>query len=153
MIIQQVNTLALVRAAETVVGTQATQVIEQLYDIIDRAMNDGYDIGKYEAEQNVEERLDNAFDCGYKVGYGDLLESRDHDEKDAYDAGVCDGYLAGSEPEGRAYDEGYLDGVADVRTRPSVADSNVVDIINLMSAEAINGEFDINLVRDSGDEA
>lgn len=163
MFLENVNTLALVRASEAIVGPQVTAGIGQLYRIIDQAMKDGYELGTIDAQQGVEERLDAAFDAGFDSGHA---------------FGYSDGYLEASGPEGRAYDEGYLDGVQDARARPAVADDNVQDIINLIMSEAFSQEFDgeakenksvegadwddrfwddrpvfdISLVRDSGDE-
>lgn len=135
MFLETVNTRALVKASEALVGPQVTGGILRLYQIIDQSMRDGYDLGKLDAEKNVEERIDRAFDNGFSNGYENGQAHGD------------------PEREGRSYDEGYLDGVGDARARPALADTNVTEIINLLSSEAINGEFDIANVTDSGDEA
>jgi hypothetical protein len=142
MFLETVNTRALVQASEALVGPQVTGGILKLYQLIDRAMKEGYDLGKLDAEQNVEQRIDAAFDNGFEQGQASQ----------------------GSSEWGVGYDQGYLDGVGDARGRPAQADTNVIEIINLLSAEAINGEFfddggpynesfDITNVTDSGDEA
>lgn len=135
-----VNVAALQTAAEALVGPQVTNGIMQLYQFIDRAMKDGYELGMLDAEKNIEDRISAAFDNGFEHGYAD---AQDNSEEV-----VC----------ARSWDEGYLEGVGDARARPVIADSTVVDIINTMTAEALNGECVIEgaytgrFVRGSGDE-
>jgi hypothetical protein len=112
--VQEVNVLALRRSLEAVVGPDQTRVIEGVYQLIDRAMKDGYDLGRSDAEQDQDNKLDAAFDNGF--------------------------------------DEGYLAGVGDARVRPEMADQTVREILFDQDQFAINGQFDLDLVRDSGDE-
>src|ERR1700683_3709380 len=69
LMLQVVNVDALSRAADAIVGPEVSKLIAGLYQIIDRAMKDGYELGKYEAEQNVEAALDVAFDNGFEFGH------------------------------------------------------------------------------------
>lgn len=112
--VQEVNVLALRRSLEAVVGDNQTRVIEGVYQLIDRAMKDGYDLGRADDEQGREFKLDASFDNGF--------------------------------------DEGYLAGVGDARARPEMADQTVEEILAEKAQYAINGQFDLDLVRDSGDE-
>jgi hypothetical protein len=112
--VQEVNVLALRRSLEAVVGPDQTRVIEGVYQLIDRAMKDGYDLGFEDGQVDKDNQLDAAFDNGF--------------------------------------DEGYLEGVADARVRPATADKNVREILFEQDQYAINGQFDLDLVRDSGDE-
>lgn len=99
-----VNETLLIQAAEVAVGHDATEEIIKLYQMLDKAMRDGYDLGKHEAEQDLEAKVDEAWDNGY-------------------DKGV-------SEAAGAKWDEGYLDGVRDARNAPQMADAMVRDIIS-----------------------
>jgi hypothetical protein len=131
--LQEVNVEALGRAAEALVGPQATAAIFAVYKLIDQAMFDGYTLGRIDAERNVEERLDAAFDNGFEEGF-------------------AEGYFTTEESISSKWDEGYLEGVGDARARPAIADETVADIISDLTQNAINGEFDIDNVTDSGDE-
>jgi hypothetical protein len=133
MILNTVNSTALGLAADLVVGRKAAEAIAAAYKVIDQAQRDAYDLGLQQGQKQQDEALSSAFDNGWDeaVEYYSLTEADIE----------------------RAGDEGYIQGVADARARPSVADDNVVTIINELTQEAINGEYDASLVTDSGDEA
>jgi hypothetical protein len=101
--IQEINALALAKAAEFVVGEEKALEIGRIYRIIDDAMFAGYELGTADALQVLQKQTDDAFDAGF-------------------DEGAEQGHTEG-------YDSGYLNGVGDARARPSVADSNVREII------------------------
>lgn len=130
---QTVNGKALNDALNLMFGPDVTGIIGKLYVALDSAMQQGYELGNIDGQQKADKAIDAAFDHGWDLGY---------------DEGEADG-LAEAE---KADDAGYIRGVADARARPTVADENVVEIISDMARNAINGEFDIELVRDSGDE-
>ena len=124
--LQTVNVTALEKAAVAIVGTQAFAVITSLYQMLDQAIKDGYELGRIDAEQNVEERLDAAFDNGFEQGSEFLADAEANEQQ--------------------AYDEGYLEGVSDARARPDVADDTVAAIISDLTQEAINGEVVIEVI-------
>lgn len=128
--LQAVNVVALHRASVAIVGPEVTNLMAQLYRIIDQAMKDGYDLAKFDAEMNVEERLDDAFDNGFECGVEHAEEA------------ICS----------KSWDQGYLEGVSDAQRRPEIAEETVTDIVNTMMAEAYGDEYDASLVTDSGDE-
>jgi hypothetical protein len=115
MILQEVNTIALATAAELVVGPEAAQRIAAVYTYIDRVMKGAYDLGKYEAEQRVEQRMDAAFDEGF-------INGQQQAEKNSE----------------TSWDHGYLDGVGDARARPGLADQTVADIVADLDQHALN---------------
>lgn len=131
---ENVNVTALATAANFVMGAEAYAKVQALYKIIDNAMFNAYQLGVTEAQEGVEAKVDEAFDNGFNHGAAFMVA-----ELDAADAD-------------QDYDEGYLQGVADARARPEVADAVVHAIIQSLDANAINGEFDIDNVTDSGDE-
>jgi hypothetical protein len=131
--LQVLNVEALSRASVAFVGEEMTRKILALYSIIDKATHDGYQLGLYEAEQGIEARLDAAFDNGWELG---------HDEGEA--EGIAE--------RGPAWDEGYIEGVTDARRWPAIADETVAQIISESAQFALNGEYDAELVTDSGDE-
>jgi hypothetical protein len=127
---QTLNSKALNDALVLMFGQQVTAIVGKLYYTIDRAMKDGYELGVLDGVKAVEETADKAFDEGFDQGY---------------DQGEADGLYEA--------DESYIQGVADARARPQLADDNVAQIISLLAKNAINGEYDADLVQDSGDEA
>lgn len=129
MIISTINETALTSAATAVVGPEATNAIIAMYFVIDRAMKDGYELGKMDSDERLEKCVSNAFDNGYNEGFDAGVVSTVNDQ-----------------------DNAYIQGVSDARARPKVADDKVCDIINGMVQEAVNGEYDPSNVQDSGDE-
>lgn len=127
---QTVNTRALDVTLDALFGPNASQLAGKVYTTVEQAMREGYQLGKLEAEERVEERIDAAFDNGF-------VQGKDHAEQDQSE---------------QAWDDGYVAGVDDARRRPSVADCNVQYIINYAAANAFNGEYDASNVSDSGDE-
>jgi hypothetical protein len=127
MLIQEMNLDAMKRTLDLMVGPKGTELIALAYKAVNEAMqsayNEGfaggqqsgfdaaYEVAKIDVEVDVEERLDNAFDEGFMHGMAQA-------EEDA--------------------DQSYIDGVADARARPAVADENVQEIIGVMAQEALN---------------
>jgi flagellar biosynthesis/type III secretory pathway protein FliH len=101
--IQEINAIALATAAEAVVGQDKALEIAKLYRLLDDAMFAGFELGKAEAQKEVDQKISDGFDTGYECG-----------EEAGHDAG---------------YDDGYLDGVRDVRANPAIADFAVANII------------------------
>jgi hypothetical protein len=126
---QEVNLIALDAALTALYGAQDHALVAKLYFMAEKALKDGYDLGKAEAEQNVEERLDEAFDNGWDFGMHDA--SHDIDTRLA-----------------EADDNGYIQGVADARARPATADTNVAGIVAYQAEQA----YDAAMAQDSGDE-
>lgn len=120
MITQEVNTIALATAAEFVVGREVANKISELYQIIDKAMFAGYELGRLSGEQNLDDACNVAFDHGFMSGHAQNSDAE----------------------RAEGYDEGYLDGVGDARAHPALADATVSDIINDMAQYAINGQFE-----------
>lgn len=77
---ENVNVEAMYRAQVLMFGADTTMMVAKLADVIDQAMRDGYDLGKLDAEENVEERLDAAFDEGFEQGV-EFAEVSDDDEQ------------------------------------------------------------------------
>jgi hypothetical protein len=120
MLTQEVNVEAMYLAQKLLLGEDTTMMIAQLADAIDVAMKRGYDLGRYEAEQNIEDRLDNAFDEGFEQGasYQELVDDEDNEQT----AAEC-------------FDDGYLEGVDDTLNRTLFAASEVQRIINARAEE------------------
>lgn len=115
---ENINIDALQRATDYVVGPDGTATVAKTYHAFHAAMQaafeEGRALGRAEAEQDVEDRLDTAFDEGFEQGSAfQELE----DEADAAQAAD------------ECYEDGYLDGVADARARPGIADTNVAGIL------------------------
>lgn len=125
-----INEQAMIDAATAIVGAEATNAIIRLYQMLDKAMYDGFELGQLEAQKENEVLLDEAWDHGYDTGEADGLADAQQQAEDA-----------------------YVDGVADARARPELADAVIEQIIAGQAKHAINGEYDASLVTDSGDEA
>jgi hypothetical protein len=83
--------------------------------LLSRAFYAGYELGKLEAEENVEERLDNAFDEGFEQGAA--FQELEDEEDTERTANEC-------------FDDGYLEGVNDARNHSYFADEEVQRILN-----------------------
>lgn len=128
MIIEQVNVAALATVAEFIAGPEAAAKITALYRLIDEAQYNAYQQGVIAGQESREDDVEAAFDEGWDNGY---------------DAGKDDGLDAA--------DSAYIQGVADARARPAVADENVAASVAKLSQNALNGEYDAEMVQDSGD--
>jgi hypothetical protein len=136
-IVQQINVVAMKKAVEAFVGPQVTEVISQLYGIIDQAMKDGYDLGIIDGEANRDRATAGAFDNGWQRGHSEgvaegVALEREYVACNEQQVAVVDGY-----------DEGYLDGVTYARAHPALADETVASIIAEGDQFTINGEFDV----------
>jgi hypothetical protein len=125
-----INEQAMIDAATAIVGAEATNAIIRLYQLLDKAMYDGFELGQLEAQKDVEAQVDEAWDHGYDTGEADSLAEGQEKAEDA-----------------------YVDGVADARARPELADAVIEQIIAERAKYAINSGYDASLVTDSGDEA
>jgi hypothetical protein len=110
MRIVTMNEDALVQAATFLVGPQATNAIIGLYQLIDRLQKDAYDLGVNVGETNIDQAEAEAWDLGYDQGEADGMEMAD---------------------------DAYVQGVADARAWPEVADEKVAF---LCDKDAFNGE-------------
>jgi hypothetical protein len=118
MFTQEANVEAVYRASELMFGKDASMILAKLADVIDQAMKDGYEQGLMDGLENVEASMDDAFDNGFEKG-ADVSGNTDK------------------------WDDGYLAGVDDARSRPGVADSLVQDILNDRADEAFEAIEDV----------
>src|SRR5262245_50625665 len=132
--VRPVNEIALLRAAEAVVGKEVTDTIVRVYRAIDGAMFEGHQMGLEDAEVGIDERLDAAFDNGFDEG--EQFGRNEH----ALEAAV-----ETLEEAEDGYDAGYLDGVRDARLHPADADNRVQEIINEQAGDyfdQLEGQLD-----------
>jgi flagellar biosynthesis/type III secretory pathway protein FliH len=131
MFTQEVNVEAMYRATELMFGEQASMILAKLADVIDKAMVDGYEQGLLDSQENLEAATAASFDNGYALGSAEgIMQAQDE----------ADG--------AESYDDGYLQGVADARANPSLADESVQDIINVRAEdhfEAIEDVLDLDM--------
>jgi hypothetical protein len=71
MRITATNETALMQAAEAIVGPEAAIAIIKLYQLIDKAMHDGYTLGLSDGEQDLQHATAEAFDNGLETGWDD----------------------------------------------------------------------------------
>jgi hypothetical protein len=112
-------------------------LLRDMFSIVERAMREGYELGLMQGQENIEVYTAKAFDHGYEKG----AEVSGNDER---------------------WDDGYLAGVDDARSRPGIADSLVQDILNDRADEFFEalgdayfddgGPYNEDNVQDSGDE-
>lgn len=111
----------LIDVATLLVGPQATAAILAVYQLVDKAQAEAYELGHYDACERNEEDIDAAFDAGF-------------------DAGEAEGQaVALTDIEARVEDAGelgYIRGVSDARARPAEADEIVADILDDASEDA-----------------
>ena len=82
--------------------------------IVEKAMRHGYELGLQKGLENLEAALDASFDSGFEYGAHE-------------GAGGFEGERNPSEAS--SYDDGYLQGVQDARSSPTLADLTVQDIL------------------------
>jgi flagellar biosynthesis/type III secretory pathway protein FliH len=116
----------LIDVATLLVGPQATTAILAVYQLVDKAQAEAYELGHTDAQQGVEEATADAFDQGYELG-----------EMEGQAVALTD-IEARVEAAG---DLGYIKGVSDARARPADADEIVADIC-AQSAEELYDYFD-----------
>ncbi len=111
-----VNELALIKAANFVVGPEATNAIINLYQLIDMTEKASYDLGVSVGETNIEQATAEAWDAGYDTGEADGMEMAD---------------------------DAYVQGVADARARPEDADEKVAMLAEKSLLEAVEDDEEI----------
>jgi hypothetical protein len=105
----------LIDVTTLLVGPQATAAILAVYQLVDKAQAEAYELGTHDAQQVFAATQDQAWDAGYEQAERD-------NNADA------------------AYDTGYITGVADARARPAEADENVAEIVEAAAEEAYEDE-------------
>lgn len=116
-----VNQEALSRALIAVVGAETAKTITEAYQAIDQAMAFGYAQGTADAaaaRTSMTEEFAAKLNATYEEG-------RRQSNEDAWEAGYAKGFEEGSRASYIDYDEGYIDGVRDVRAHPDHADERV----------------------------
>lgn len=63
--------------------------------------------------------------------------------EDGVEAAINEAWDHGFETGEAEADDAYIEGVADARARPAVADENIAYIMSAMTANALNGEYDV----------
>jgi hypothetical protein len=117
-----VNSEALSRALVAVVGEQTATAVTQAYQAIDAAMNYGFQQGLAKGEEQRKQAAEE-----YVAALGRA-------ENEGFNAGA-DGK---QDAEQVAFDDGYIEGATDARTRPEEADDYIAYLCSLDLPEVDN---------------